>query len=267
MCGVTITFGCSSSGCPTGSGSGSVTSRPAPGHLTGVEGDEERVLVDQPAAGAVDDVDAGLHRGQRGGVDHVTGVGDGGSVQRDDVGFGEESIELDEFAAVGFGEIRVVGHDAHAERPGGRADAAGDPAVTHQPQQRAVEFQRGASRRPRQALAGTLGLRGQVLDDGEHQHQRVLGGRHRRGVGRVAHDHPGSRGRGNIDVVVADADPGDDLQRRAQGEGLGVPGTLGAGQHGMGGAEVAVVGSDGDRPALDEVAIRIGQRVIEEQNR
>ena len=86
MCGVTTTFGRSSSWCPAGSGSGSVTSRPAPGELPAVDRGQQRVVVDEHAAGAVDEVGARLHAVEGGGVEHAVGRGQCRRVDGDDVG-------------------------------------------------------------------------------------------------------------------------------------------------------------------------------------
>ena len=115
-------------------------------------------------------------------------------------------VEVDQLAAFGLGEVRVAGQHPHPHRRRRGADPASDAAVPHQPQHRAVELQRRTGRGTRQTLAGALDLRRQVLHHGEHQHQRVLGGRDRRSIGGVAHDHAGRGRGGDVDVVVADAD-------------------------------------------------------------
>ncbi len=188
----------------------------------------------------------------------MAGVGDRRGVQRDDVGLGEQPVETDQLTALGFTEVRVVGQHAHAERPGGQTHPASDAAVTHQPEHRAVELEGAARRCTGQALPSALGLCRQVLDHGEQQHQGVLGSRHRRGVRRVADDHSGGRSGGHVDVVVADPDARDHLHVRAQREGFGIPGPASTGKHGLRRAEVGVVGPDGDRPTVDEVAVRVG---------
>ena len=126
---------------------------------------------------------------------------------------------------------------------------------------------RGRPARPA-ALPGAADVMRQVLGDGEHQRQRVLGGRHHRRDRRVADDDAGRGGVGDVDVVVADTDPRDDLERSGAGEGRRVPGRTAAGEDRVGGVEAVVgSGSDDDRPPVDEVAVDVGERMVDEEQR
>ena len=84
-CGVTTTSSRANSGCSVNGSSGK-TSRAAPPTLPGLEARIERVEVDQLAAGAVDDANAVLHRGDRLGVDPVDRLRGLRQVDRDQVG-------------------------------------------------------------------------------------------------------------------------------------------------------------------------------------
>ena len=72
-CGVTTTSSRAKSGCSV-NGSEGKTSSAAPADLAGLEAGEQRVEVDQLAAGAVDDADAVAHLRDRLGVDPVDGL-------------------------------------------------------------------------------------------------------------------------------------------------------------------------------------------------
>ena len=65
------------------------------GDLAGLDRRGERLLVDQAAAGAIDDADAVLHLGDRRRVDDVLRLLGERRVQRDEIGAAEELVELD----------------------------------------------------------------------------------------------------------------------------------------------------------------------------
>ncbi len=67
------------------------------------EGFDEGGLVDDLAAGDVDEMGGGLHQGELGGADQAAGGGVEAVVQGDEVGFGKEGFEGgDELDAEGF---------------------------------------------------------------------------------------------------------------------------------------------------------------------
>ena len=64
------------------------------GQVTADDGLRQCGGVDQVAARDVDDARAGLHLGDRRGVDHAAGLGCGGHVERDEVALGVEVVDL-----------------------------------------------------------------------------------------------------------------------------------------------------------------------------
>ena len=125
-CGVTMRVSTSSRGSwLCGSGffmsmfSASRTSRAAPPQLPGAQCGDQGLLVDEPAAGGVDQQGPGRICVDGVGVDGVPGGRGERDVQADDVGGGEEFVEVD-LAAAGLGdllrgEVGVGDDDVHPE--------------------------------------------------------------------------------------------------------------------------------------------------------
>ena len=92
--------------------------------MTGIERGAQRLLVDQPAARAIDDAHALLHRRERLGVDDVLGLVGQRRVQRDEIGALEQLVEIDLLDAELHGALRrqerIVGDHLHFQ-----ADARG----------------------------------------------------------------------------------------------------------------------------------------------
>ena len=218
MCGVTTTSSRSSRAWPGGSGSGSRDVQPGAEEPARLEGVEQGVVVDQPAAGRIDEHGPGLHRREGSRPEQASrGVGQG-DVDRHDVRTGEERLEG--VGAVDPGrdrrcrEIRVEGRDVHAQAPGDPGDVSRDAAEADEAEHLAVELDAlvtdvvtGRGPGAERGLGGA-----DVLGDQQHQRYRVLGGRDRRAIGRVADRDAALRGGGHVHVVVADAVPGDDPQ-------------------------------------------------------
>ena len=110
-CGVMITFSSSHSGWPSGSGSGSVTSSPAPSDGAVAQRLHERVRVDQRAAGDVGDPHVVAHRRQLARADEVARAVGGGRGDHDVVGERPHLVEL-------------VGGEASGRRPRPRGRCA-----------------------------------------------------------------------------------------------------------------------------------------------
>ncbi len=90
--------------------------------VVALEGRTQGGRVDEPAAGGVDDDDAGLRLREGGGIDDVLRLRSERAVERDDVGLGEKIWERCVGHTVsgrgsGVG-IRVVGNDARVETEG-----------------------------------------------------------------------------------------------------------------------------------------------------
>ena len=80
-------------------GSAMNTSRPAPAISPAVERLVQRILVDEPAAGDVDDERGGLHARELLGADHAGRLGRLRHVDRDEVALLEELVEAHELHA------------------------------------------------------------------------------------------------------------------------------------------------------------------------
>ena len=130
-CGVSTTCSSRRSG-PSGRGSTSNTSSPAPPSRPASMRRHQRRLVDQAAAGGVDQDGAGLHQPEPAGVDQMAGLGRQWRVQRDEVGLAQQVVEIDQTVAepghgVGLGD-RVGDQDLHVEAKAALGDGAADAA-------------------------------------------------------------------------------------------------------------------------------------------
>ena len=191
-------------------------------------------------------------------------------MDRDHVGGRQQLVELHQLnARYGrLGQRRIGGDHAHTEGVGGDGDPGADPAQPDQAQRAGVELEGSPDRLAFESLAGAGGVMRKVLGDGEDQRQRVLGSRHHRRQRRVAHGHAGSSCGDDVDVVVADPDPRDHLDSRAQPEGGVVPRTHRCRQDGVGHVELIVAAETHKlRSPVDQVAVHIGEGVVDEQQR
>ncbi len=184
----------------------------------------ERVLVDDFAAGVVDDeqvVLGDLHQPTL--VEQVPRAAAAGDVEGDDVELGEELVEVgDDFhLAVERGlafEERVVAEDVHLH--GDRALRHGLPDAA---QADDAERLAGQLRALEQALFPVAGLhvrvgRRNLPGQRVHERQRVLGRRERAGGGGVDDENALGRRGGQVDVVDADARPRNRLEPAWIGE-------------------------------------------------
>ena len=178
------------------------------GHLAGLERRLEGLEVDQLAAGAVDDPDAVLHRGEglrAQPVDRLRGLR---QVDRDQVGAGVELLAgvdaLDgELAEALGGDELVEGDHVHVEglRPTGHELT--DPAEADHSEGLAVELVAAeAGARPLARGEGRMRLR-DVSEQRQRQRQRVLGGGDGVGLGGVRDHDPSLGRRRDVDVVDA----------------------------------------------------------------
>jgi hypothetical protein len=194
------------------------TSSAAPGDVAGVEPRLQRRLVDQPAACAVDDAHALLRLGQVLRRQDVAGLVSQWRVQRDEIGTGQQLIELDlldaEFDAALGREEGIIGDHLHLQAARPLGDDRADIARPDQPQRLGRELHaHEAVLLPLARLGGRVGL-GQLAGKREHQRDGVLGGGDGIAERRVHHHHT-LRGRGrNINIVDADAGAADHLQVR-----------------------------------------------------
>ncbi len=213
-------------------------------NVLGVERIDHRLLVDEAAAGAVDQAHALLHLGDRGRVDDVLRLLVSGvcsvmksarfkrsssstfstpmSLARSGDRNGSKAIDLRAQAE------RAVGHD--------RADVAATDDTEHLAGDLDAHE---AVLLPLAGLGRSVGLR-DLAGERQHQGDGVLGGRDRIAERRVHHDDALGRGGGDLDIVDADAGAADHLEvgglledfcgglgRRADGEAVVIADDLG----------------------------------------
>ena len=211
----------------------------------------ERVLVDDPAAGGVDEDQVGAHLVQLRVADQAEGLGCPGQVHRHEVGLGEQGVEVDQADAHLRGpaglDVGVVGDDVHAERrePVRHEDA--DPAEPDDADGLLVQLDAGVLRPLPLALPQRGVRRADVAGGGEHQRDGELGGGDDVGGRGVDDHHAGLGRRADVDVVEPDTGAGHDLEPRRGGERLGVDGGGAADQQRVGarqrGQQLGAVGA------------------------
>jgi hypothetical protein len=198
-------------------GSSAKTSKAGAGQPALGEGFGHRRLVDQPAAGAVDEAGALLHLRDHPGVEDAGGLLRFRQVERDEIGAGQQRLQLldlldAEGAGALGGEIGVEGDDAHLQADGAGGDHAADIAAADQAERLAGDLGPHEFRLlPLAGLGGGVGG-GDLAGDGEHHGDGVLGGGDRVAEGRVHHHDPARGGGGEVDIVDADAGAADDLE-------------------------------------------------------
>ena len=183
----------------------------------------QRLLVDDRAAGRVDEARAVAEETQSPGVQQVARLVGQWQVQRDGVGLREQVVEL----APTFLTLpaRVVEH-THVEGRGTRRNGSADPAQADDPKRRpgyvaAEEVRLGPAAAPA-ALADSAVGDDEPPPDREQQREREIGSRRRQHAGRIRERDSVRRARGRIDRVVADAVVRDDSEVREQVERLAV---------------------------------------------
>ena len=143
-----------------------------------------------------------------------------GQVHRHEVGLGEQGVEVDQPDAHLRGpaglHVGVVGDHVHAERAQPLRDQHADPAQADDADGLLVELDAGVLRPLPLALPQRRVRRRDVPGGGEHQRDGELGGRDDVGRRRVDDHDAGLGGGADVDVVEADAGPGDDLEPRAR---------------------------------------------------
>ena len=176
--------------------------------MAGLEGGEQISLVDDAAARTVDDAYARLHGGDLAGGDHVLGLVGEGHVHRDDVGLGEQALEVGEphaqIARPALGNVRIVDEDLHLEGSKPRRHARAHLAEAEHARRLAEELGAVDAAVPPAPLEGVVGER----DPPDQREQHADGMLRRRddvavrGVG-----HHDALARAGVDVDIVDADP------------------------------------------------------------
>ena len=147
--GVATTFSSSKSGLSV-HGSLAKTSTPGGRDPALLERGVERVLVDDAAARGVDEHQRRLGLGELVGADQADGLGRLGQVDADEVGLGEQGVEVDQTDAHLRGpaglHVGVVGDHVHAERREPLGDQDADPAEPDDADGLLVELDAGVLR-------------------------------------------------------------------------------------------------------------------------
>ncbi len=188
----------------------------SPGHFAGLERFGEGLFDDEFAAGAVDDADALLHDGERGGVDEAFGLGGEADVEREVVGLLEDLVDGDEGDVVLAGDDGrdegIVADQLHAEGAGAARNLKTDAAKADDAQGLAAKLL--ALQRLLVPLAGVHGGvgAGDCPAHGDHQAEGELGDGDGVGAGGVHDDDALAGGGIGVDVVDADAGTADDAE-------------------------------------------------------
>ncbi len=218
-CGVSTTCSSRRSG-PSGRGSTSNTSSPAPPSRPASMRRHQRRLVDQAAAGGVDQDGAGLHQPEPAGVHQMAGLGRQWRVQRDEIGLAQQLVEIDQTVAepghgVGLGD-RVGDQDLHVEAKTALGDGAADAAEPDHAHRGLV--QPAVQQWPPAAAAHAPVVLRDPVGRSRHQRQGMVGDRVVVGPEGHGDGNPVPSSRGHVDVLVAHAQSGDDLEVGRRGE-------------------------------------------------
>ena len=162
-CGVTTTDSCSKSGRLGGRLGGEDVDAGAGDAALG-DGARQGGLVDDAAAGGVDDAHRGLDLGERLLADEAERLGRLRQVDGDEVGLGEQLVEaheLDaELAGLGAASVGVVGDDLHAEALEPLGDEGADAAEADDADGLVEQLDAGVlAALPRPRLEGRVGRR------------------------------------------------------------------------------------------------------------
>ena len=185
----------------------------------------QRRLVDQPAAGGVDDDHAGLGGGQLLRADQAQRLRGLRQVDGDEVRLASSSSSDQPDAELGGPaglDVGVVGDERDAEGGEPLGDEDADAAETDDTDGLVGDLDAGELRPLPRSLA-QRGVGGRDLPGGgEQQRDGVLGGGDDVRLRRVHDQDAALGGRRHVDVVQPDAGAGDDLQVRGRRQRLGV---------------------------------------------
>ena len=195
-----------------------------PGDMAGLKRLIKCRLVDDTAARAIDDPDAGFGLGQLGSADQIAGRVVQRRMDRDNIGASHQLTKLDPFdtkfpCTLGRQE-RIVDDHPHAQPLGTASDDRADIAAADQAQHFAGKLDADKTGFLPLALAhGTVG--GRDLARQRHHHgDRVLGRRDGVAERRVHHNDAALGGRRHVDIVDANAGASDDLEVFSGGDHL-----------------------------------------------
>jgi len=188
--------------------------------------------------GSVDDPYPGLDHAQLPVADEPRRLGAARQVHADEVGLREQFLEAHqadaELGRARRRHVRVIGDQRHAEGREALSDQHPDLAEAEDPRHLVLQLDAGkGGPLPLPALQRGHGL-GHVPRGREQQRDGVLGGADDVGRRGVDHHHAAPGRRLDVDVVQADAGPGDHAQLRRVVQGLGVDGGRAADDHRIG---------------------------------
>ena len=187
------------------------------GHLARADGGLERLLVDELAAGRVDDPHAVSHPREGVGVEHAARLRVERKMQRHDVGLREDVVEracrLDAELPEALGRDEgVEGDDAHPEAERPARDLAPDPPETEHAERLAGELDPGEAL----PIPGSRGQRGVCLRHVPREREQERDGMLGRGVDRrlrsVRDEDSAPCRRVDVDVVDPHAGTADHLE-------------------------------------------------------
>jgi hypothetical protein len=171
-----MAFGSARSGLSGGGGRVSYTSeRDLEAALLGEPG--ERRLVDDAAPRRIDEDRIGLHQSEAARIQHAARLLIQGSVDADDVAGAHELVEFDalHFGWEGLVQARRIGLHLDFPRRKARCDGTRHMAESDHADCLAAQHAGGLALRSRQVAAERLFLLVQIIERGEHQHDRRLG--------------------------------------------------------------------------------------------
>src|SRR5439155_3030890 len=186
------------------------------GHLAGPDGVVQIRLIDDAAAGAIDQPDAVFHLGNRVFVDHPARLVGHRNVNGDEIGARVDFVEFDNLDLQRFRAAEaqewIVGEHTHAERDGAAGDFAADAAHADDAKCLVVvldAFEGFAI--PLTGFDRAVGLWDFAGERHEHR-KRVFRGGDRVATRRVHNDDAAARGGVDVDVVNPDAGTADDAE-------------------------------------------------------
>ena len=190
----------------------------------------DRRLINDSAAGAIDDARRGLHRFQQFRIDQVFGIRGAGQVQADVVGFGKQGRQRHQPHLHVLGPLRrhkrVVGHHIHAHGLGHPGHVGADLAEPHHPKFLLVELVAHIFLAVPAAGHGARVGMGHMARQREHQGQGMLCRGNGVALRGIHHNHAPLGRRGHIDVVDPHAGTANDAEFVGRFDDLG--GHLGA---------------------------------------
>jgi hypothetical protein len=186
--------------------------------LAGIETVQHGLFVDDAAAGYVEDDHAALHQAEFTRADHAPGLFIERGMDGDDVAVLVDIVVGDQLDTQVVGafdtDIGVAGQNLAFEGLQSSCHAAADLADTDHAGGLAFQFMAGKGGPfPLAALQAVVGGR-DVAAEGKQQRHGMFGGAVGVAEGGIDYDHPLGAGIVDIDVVDADAGPGNHLETR-----------------------------------------------------